>query len=52
MTGNPARVSDAELAELLAQHHGRFTYTQRRNLTQADRRQQAQAPPMGVELGD
>jgi hypothetical protein len=52
MTGDPAPVSDAELAELLAQHHARLIDNQRRNLAQADRRQRQQAQLLGVQLPD
>jgi hypothetical protein len=52
MTGDRLPVSDAELAELLAQHHARLIATQRRNMAQADRQQRQRAQLLGVELPD
>lgn len=52
MTGDRLPVSDAELAELLAQHHARLIATQRRNMADADRQQRQRAQLLGVELSD
>jgi hypothetical protein len=52
MTGDRLPVSDAELAELLAQHHARLIATQRRNMAEADRQQRQRAQLLGVVLAE
>jgi hypothetical protein len=52
MSGDRPPISDAELAELLAQHHAQLIATKRRNMAEADRRQRQRAQLLGVELPD
>ena len=51
MTGNnPAPISEAELAQLLADHHARMIANQRRNAVAADLRQRKRAEALGTRL--
>jgi hypothetical protein len=51
MTGNdPAPISDAELAQLLADHQAQLIATKRRNDQTAELRLQLRARALGVQL--
>ena len=51
MTGNnPAPISEAELAQLLADHHARMIANQRRNAAAAYLRQRQRAEALGTRL--
>ena len=51
MTGNdPAPISDAELAQLLADHQAQLIANQHRNAQAAELRQRQRAEALGVRL--
>lgn len=51
MSGNePAPISDAELAQLLADHQTKLIANQRRNAATADLRQRQRAEALGTRL--
>jgi hypothetical protein len=51
MTGNdPAPITDAELAQLMAEHQAKLIANQRRNAAAADRWQRQRAEALGVRL--
>jgi hypothetical protein len=51
MTGNnPAPISDAELAQLLADHQAQLIANKRRNDQTAELRQRQRAEALGVQL--